>query len=52
MDLIELAMDEIYPIEEDISLAGAVLGGVFEHTYELKVIKYYEAMKRKDCEKW
>ena len=52
MDLIELSMDEIYPIEEEIILVGAGLGDGFAHTSELKVMKHDKAMKTKDSKKW
>ena len=51
MDLRAVAMDQIYTIEEDISLVGAGLGGGFGHTSELKVMKYDEATNL-FCEKW
>ena len=52
MDLSAIAMDDIDTIEEDISLVHAVLGGGFENTSELKVIKYDESTKIKDRKKW
>ena len=35
-----------------ITAVGAVLGGRFGHTSELKVVKFNEAMKRLDSNKW
>ena len=52
MDLCALSMDNIDQIEEEISLVGAGLGGGFDHTSKLKVIKYNNAMKTKDSDKW
>ena len=51
MDLRDLEMDEIDPIEGDIHLVGSEIVDVFEHTYEFKVIKYHGAMKNKYLEK-
>ena len=50
--LCAVSMDDIDPIEVEISLVGAVLGGVLEHTSEFKFMKYDEAMKMKDRDKW
>ena len=46
--LCAVSMDDIDPIEVEISLVG----GVLEHTSEFKVMKYDEEMKMKDCNKW
>ena len=37
-------MDNIGLVKRDISLVSFVLGGGFENTNELKVMKYYEAI--------
>jgi len=50
----ETEEDEIESIRESLEFAnvGAGLGGGFEHTSELKVLKYKEAMKSADKDKW
>ena len=40
IDIRALEMDEIDPIEGGISLVGTRIGGLFEHTSELKAMKY------------
>eukprot|EP00956_Cyclotella_meneghiniana_P008481 scaffold11431_cov23-Cyclotella_meneghiniana.AAC.2 len=37
---------------DELSLVGAGVGGGFDHTDELKVMNYREAMKSPDCEAW
>ena len=39
-------------IEEEIIAVGAGLGGGFEHTTELNVLNYKQAMERDDIEEW
>ena len=36
----------------EVSLVGAGVGGGFGHTSEIKVVKYKEAMARKDAKDW
>ena len=48
----EFAEDEPATIGSEIGCVGAGLGGGFENTNELKVMKFNEAMQSKDKEQW
>ena len=48
----EMGMAEFDSILAEFSLVGAGIGGGFDHTTELKVLKYNEAMRGKDKSKW
>ena len=39
-------------IKDNMTAIGPKVGGVFTNTQELHVMKYKEAMKTKDKEKW
>ena len=56
MEIGSMAIDNInerhFEMSSEMGYIGAALGGGFENTNELRLMKYQEAMKTKDKEKW
>jgi hypothetical protein len=48
----EALIDEEDDDDDEVALVGAGLGGGFEHTSELRTMKYKDAMKSPDKKKW